>query len=511
MVGGASMRTLSIIVSVLLLSKPMLAVTVGVTPFAVRDKVANGEQIADLVQARLMKEKAVEVRDRLAVKHVLDEMASCQTGIKVCDFDIGDIDLKQLDVMVFGDVVRQHSGRFLVNVRAVSQHTWTVLYSETADGKDPSEVASQIASRMTEKLASYAAAANAERESEDARFKHRIAIYKIENGNEAAQGVDVSGVLDSILVSAFGSRTGFQVVERTRIQDLLNEKQLSMSGLVQTERTTFEARGISHFLTGNLKVYGDVRVLAYQVINVKTGAPVISDILEWTEEGELVQAMEVLAAQTDQTVFKKNGGLQIGDCELPRVRVFMSEDAPSPQLREIGFCPLIIEDLPAGKYRLQLTHEDRDALLLTAEIKAGQVLDLGTLKMPPVDLTLLQNAERLESAGRYADSASAYRGFYEKYPRYPLASYAMYREGFIVQIYQKRYSEGRKILEEVIRRDPVNADVRTEAYFGIAVGYQEEGNQARSFEILQMLRREYPSSTAAMQAEACLEMGRCPL
>lgn len=490
----------------------IFAVTVGVTSFAVRNQVANGDQLADTMQTKLMSAKSFEVRDRQAVKHVLDEMTACQTGIKVCDLGIGDIDLKQLDIMVFGDVAKRPDGRFLVNARAVSQHTWTVIYSETADGKDADSLTRKIAANMTEKLSSYATSANFEKESEDTQYKNRIAIYKIENGNEAAQGVDVSGVLDSILVSAFGAYSGFQVVERTRIQDLLKEKQLSMSGLVQTERSAFEGRGITHFLTGNLKVYGDVRVFAYQVINVKTGAPVVSDILEWTEEKELVSAMEALAAETDETVFNKNGGLQIEDCELSRVRVFMAEDsAPTAGLREIGFCPIIVEDLPAGSYKLQLVHDERDTLSLAANIKAGQTLNLGSLKMPPVDLTLLQQGERLETIGQYNESKAAYRGFYEKYPKYPLATYAMYREGFIVQIYQHRYNEGRKILEEVIRRDPANADVRTEAYFGIAIGYQQEGNQVKANEILQMLRNEYPTSTAAMQAATCLERGRCQL
>jgi TolA-binding protein len=92
-----------------------------------------------------------------------------------------------------------------------------------------------------------------------------------------------------------------------------------------------------------------------------------------------------------------------------------------------------------------------------------------------------------------------------------MAPYAMYRIGFIKQIYLKDFKEGRKILEEVIRRNPSNADVRTEAYYGIALGYQEEGNDNESKEILKMLTQEYPASTAAMQAQGCLDNGECPL
>jgi TolA-binding protein len=313
-----------------------------------------------------------------------------------------------------------------------------------------------------------------------------------------------------VLITAFGKNSKFEIVERARVADLLNEKKLAMTDLVQTDRVAFESRGISHLLNGTMKVYDEVRVLSYQIINVKTGLPVASEIIEWSDEKELKGAMSSVAKQCEEQVFNVNGKLVIEKCDLEDVRVFMEKKEAGSTVEELGFCPLTVEDIPKGNYTLLFKHEERDTLSMDIVIVPQETNRIPLVKMPPIDMTAFNEACSLEISARHAEAIEKFKEFYRKYPKHRLSHYAMYREGFIAQIYQKKYVEGRKILEEVIKRNP-DAGTRTEAYYGIALGYQVEGQMDKSREILKMLINEYPASTAAEQAQDCLDKGKCSL
>lgn len=88
-----------------------------------------------------------------------------------------------------------------------------------------------------------------------------------------------------------------------------------------------------------------------------------------------------------------------------------------------------------------------------------------------------------------------------------MASYAMYREGYVTQLRLKKVADGRKILENVIARKP-DAEIRSEAYVGMALGYKAEGDGAKANGIFQMLTDQYAGTTAAEFARECLE-GKC--
>jgi TolA-binding protein len=85
----------------------------------------------------------------------------------------------------------------------------------------------------------------------------------------------------------------------------------------------------------------------------------------------------------------------------------------------------------------------------------------------------------------------------------------MYREGYVTQLRLKKVAEGRTILENVIARKP-DAEIRSEAYVGMALGYQAEGDTEKANNIFRMLTEQYAGTTAAEFARECLE-GKCAL
>jgi|GEM_PF-2409450 len=500
---------ISVITAVFFISFPLFSETAGVTTFKTNDTGIDANMISENFQSHLMKQKAVVIRDRNAIKNVLDHLSGCQSGLVSCEgSNIDDADLKLLDILIFGEVSKHENG-FLLTVRAVNEKTWTVLFTKSETGKDAEKLSQKISGDLSTYFES-AAQKGFENKGESG-MKYRIAIHRIINANQEAQKVNVAPVLDQVLLNAFGKSSNFQVVENARTADLLNEKMLAMSGLVQTDRTQFESRGITHYLTGSLRVYDDVRVFTYQIISVKTGMPAVSDMIEWTDENELLEAMNEVASISEEQVFKVNGKLVIEKCDMENVKITIQKSEAGSLLSDAGFCPLIIEDIPSGKYILTFNHPERDSLTKEIEILVQETTRIEKIEMPPVDLADYNEGSKYEMKGEYQKAIEYYDKFIERYPHYHLALYAAYRKGFITQIYLKNYSEGRTMLEDLIRKDPYNADIRTEAYFGIALGLQEEGNKEKSKELLKMLVNEYPNSTAAFQARECLDRGSCSL
>lgn len=115
---------------------------------------------------------------------------------------------------------------------------------------------------------------------------------------------------------------------------------------------------------------------------------------------------------------------------------------------------LLIEDIPAGEYTLLFRHEDRNTLTKAITIKAVETLKLGKIQLPDIDMSLFQQASVAESAGKFSEANGLYSQFYTKYPKHRMASYAMYREGYVTQLRLRQVADGRKILENVIARKP---------------------------------------------------------
>ncbi|MCB1327352.1 MAG: tetratricopeptide repeat protein [Spirochaetales bacterium] len=485
---------------------PLHALTVTVVPF----RGFEGSHLdigTALLQAELQDAGTVTVRDRNAVPELIASLERCQSGLMQCSEATAG--LQRVDVMVFGEIQRRGEDEYVVSVRAVSERTWTVIYSGSQTSDDYEEVLEDLADDMNDSFR-VLAASGPQTESPTQSAPYRIAIHGIQVGNTAAQGVDVAPVLNSILMSAFRSGGRFEVVERAFVSDLVNERELGMNGLVVANNAAFEARGITHYVTGTLRVYDEVHVLSYQIVNVRTGLPLVTDVLEWTDSTDLEDAMDEVAARAEREAFDVNGQLEIRQCNARDVHVLYENLDESNQPIELGLCPLRVEDMPANSYTLLFQHDDFDSLVMQVTINPAELTVLERVELPPIDLTDFEEGQNLEFSGKYQEAIQRYQSFYEAHPRHRYAAYAMYREGFIRQLYLGEVAEGRQILERVIEGRP-DADVRTEAYYGIAMGKRASGQTGEANEILRMLMSEYPGSTAAEAARLCLQQNLCNL
>lgn len=490
-------RTLLLVFSVLYPAVFLNALTVGV--FDIRGDVgADGARLADLAQSEIQTEQSITMRDRQSVKSMIAQQAKCAGGYKDCPELSGM--MKTLDLYVTGEAISLSAKKQIV-LRAVKTGDQKIA-ALAVGSADTLEKSLELAAKdLRKKMASVKDA------DAGASGRWKLAVERVRPANAAAQKLPELAGLNSMLLGALSKRAVFDLVE-TKSDDIVEaEKLLSMQGFAPG---AFVSGGgdFTHYVTATIKVYDEARVLSYQVVSAKTRTAVISDIIEWTANQNVNEALDAIAEKTENDVQKVLGKLEIAGCD-PADAVLTFEFKNNTRAAESIQCksPLQIEDMPAGEYTLLFKHEDRNTLSKTIVIKPVETLKLGKIQLPDLDMTLFDEAGKAEGAGKYTEANSLYGQFYSKYPRHRKASYAMYREGYITQVNLKKVAEGRKILENVIARQP-DAEIRSEAYVGMALGYRAEGDSEKSNGIFRMLTDQYAGTTAAEFARECLE-GKC--
>lgn len=473
------------------------ALTVGV--FDIRGDVGgDGARLADLAQSEIQNDKSLTLRDRLSIKTIIAQQEKCAAGIKECPELSGMV--KTLDVYVTGEAVSL-AGQKQVILRAVKTGDQKIAALAVGNGATLEKSMEEAAAGLRKKMAGIQTA------DAGASDKWKVAIQPVRAANLEAQKLPELAGLDSMLMHALSKRAAFDLVE-TKTDDIVEaEKMLTLTGLAPG---TLAPAGsdYTHFVTATIKVYDEWRTLSYQVVSKKTGTAVISDTIEWSIKDGPQKAMDEIAEKAETDVMKVLGKLEISACD-PKDAILSFEFKDNTRAPEAIQCktPLLIEDIPAGEYTLVFKHEDRNTLTKTITINAKETLKLGKIQLPDIDMTLFKEASQAEGSGKYAEANSLYSQFYTKYPRHRMASYAMYREGYVTQLRLKKVADGRKILENVIARKP-DAEIRSEAYVGMALGYKAEGDGAKANGIFQMLTDQYAGTTAAEFARDCLE-GKC--
>jgi TolA-binding protein len=473
--------------------------TVGI--FDIRGDVGSeGGRLADLAQAEIQQDKSLTIRDRLAIKGIIAQQEKCAAGFRECPELSGAI--KTLDMYVTGEAITLAATKQIV-LRAVKTGDQTIAAMAVGSADSLEKSMAEAAAGLAKKIASQK---NADKGSAE---RWKLAVQPVRAANAAAQKLTELAGLDSMLLNALAKRASFDLIE-TKTDDIVEaEKMLSLSGFAPGALAP-AGSDYTHFVTATIQVADEARILAYQVVSKKTGTAIISDIIEWTVGQDPQAALDKIAEYTENDIMKVLGKLEISGCDPADAAItFEYKDATRAAASYICKSPLLIEDIPAGEYTLLFRHEDRNTLTKAITIKAVETLKLGKIQLPDIDMSLFQQASVAESAGKFSEANALYSQFYTKYPKHRMASYAMYREGYVTQLRLRQVADGRKILENVIARKP-DAEIRSEAYVGMALGYKAEGDAEKSNAIFRMLTDQYAGTTAAEFARECLE-GKCSL
>jgi TolB-like protein len=183
----------------------------------------------------------------------------------------------------------------------------------------------------------------------------------------------------------------FDVMEREKMNEMTKEQRLQSSGIVSDEMVVEIGKviGVKNMVAGSIGKLGAKYLLNLRLVNVESGKimATASEECECQLE-ELSSAMDKMALQLSGKAIRKNVTIKYTGVRSTRQRGnFYIKSTPvgaSVYLngkRQNGYTPLIIEDIPTGKYHLRVETGDY-AGEVTVEVEDNQfkTLDLNLKK-----------------------------------------------------------------------------------------------------------------------------------
>jgi len=129
--------------------------------------------------------------------------------------------------------------------------------------------------------------------------KKRIAVFPFADANRAAQEEGYGAAVSEMLTTKLVNDGVFQVVERGRIQEMLEEQKLQVSGIVDAGT----ARRIGSILGVDLLVFGGVSKFGEVIeadVDAQTGEVIAAEYEQVLGEGQLRPMVERLAVKIEQ-------------------------------------------------------------------------------------------------------------------------------------------------------------------------------------------------------------------
>ncbi|MCK4827900.1 hypothetical protein KA005_69870, partial [bacterium] len=124
-------------------------------------------------------------------------------------------------------------------------------------------------------------------------MKDRINIG-IKEFTNATQQQDLEKTITEIFITAFGKSAAFNVIERQQLEKVLDEFELSQSGIIDTStaKEIGQLTGVEAIVTGTVSQMGNNQRVDARVIDISTGRVVIA---ERTNQANNTQRINLLA------------------------------------------------------------------------------------------------------------------------------------------------------------------------------------------------------------------------
>jgi|GEM_PF-446280 len=127
----------------------------------------------------------------------------------------------------------------------------------------------------------------------------QIAVMDFKNLTGQADLQFLAEAVPEILITDLSISTQLVIVERDRLEQLLREMQLSLSGVIDTSTAAEIGAmlGAESILTGSILYAGDRYRIDARLIEVQSSAVVLAEKYEWESDDEIITAVDRLAEQ----------------------------------------------------------------------------------------------------------------------------------------------------------------------------------------------------------------------
>lgn len=131
----------------------------------------------------------------------------------------------------------------------------------------------------------------------NAQSNLRIAVLDFQNLTGREEMRFLEKAIPQILITDLMLCDKITIVERSRMQDILDEMQLALSGVID-EGTAVEIgtmAGANAILVGSITVGGEVYRIDSRLVDVATAEVLLTEKKEWLSEDEIIRAVDELA------------------------------------------------------------------------------------------------------------------------------------------------------------------------------------------------------------------------
>jgi len=127
----------------------------------------------------------------------------------------------------------------------------------------------------------------------------RIAIMDFQNLSNISNLDYLEKAIPEILITDLSLSKEIKIVERTRLEEILKEMQLTLSGAVDQERIVEVGKiaGAKAILLGSIIKAGETFRIDSRLIDASTGEVILAEKKEWSSESEVIAAVDLLAEQ----------------------------------------------------------------------------------------------------------------------------------------------------------------------------------------------------------------------
>ncbi len=155
----------------------------------------------------------------------------------------------------------------------------------------------------------------------------RIAIMDFQNLSNLS-GLDyLEKAIPEILITDLSLSKEIKIVERARLEEILKEMQLSLSGAVDQGKIVEVGKiaGAKAILIGSIIKAGETFRIDSRLIDSSTGEVILAEKKEWSSENEVIAAIDLLAEQIIKSLTGES--IQISEIK-PTKEIEFSEGKP---------------------------------------------------------------------------------------------------------------------------------------------------------------------------------------
>lgn len=130
-----------------------------------------------------------------------------------------------------------------------------------------------------------------------AQEQYRVAVLDFQNYSGSDELDFLEMAIPEILITDLVQCRQITIVERARLDEILDEMQLALSGVIdeQTAAEIGEMAGATAILIGSVTRGGQVYRIDSRLVDVSSGAVILAEKMEWNSEDAIIAAIDELA------------------------------------------------------------------------------------------------------------------------------------------------------------------------------------------------------------------------